>query len=146
MTSTHTSNRAWDAIVVVGGPAGTSAARPLAAAGTGTKKAQHPRYKACGGGVPLHTLRLLDTPVDAVVGGAVDALGVTRFGALGFSKRSAEPFALMVMRDRIDALLLDGAEMAGAIVRQGGSRPTSGGDAGASMAGDSWLPPTARPA
>ena len=105
-----------------GGPAGSSAACALAAAGARTlvlEKAQHPRYKACGGGLPLRTLRLLDTPVDAVVEGAVDTLEVTRFGTLGFSKRSTEPFALMVMRDRFDALLLDRAEAAGAIVRQG---------------------------
>ena len=52
--------RAFDAIVVGAGPAGSTAARELAAAGARTlvvERAAWPRYKACGGGIPLRAER-----------------------------------------------------------------------------------------
>ena len=111
----------WDAIVVGGGPSGSTAARRLAAAGARTlllEKASHPRYKACGGGVPVRAARHLDGPIDAVVEDAVDTIEVSHFGRRSFSKRSPRPFAYMVMRDRFDRLLVEGAEAAGATVHQ----------------------------
>ena len=57
---------AWDVIVVGGGPAGLAAAHAAASAGASTlvlEKAEHPRYKTCGGG-------LIGTSLSAVPGAA----------------------------------------------------------------------------
>ena len=68
-------------------------------------RATFPRYKACGGGIPLRTERLLSFPIDSVVEDSVHLLDVARFGKDRFLKDSGKPFAHMVMRDRFDALL-----------------------------------------
>ncbi len=111
----------WDVIVVGGGPSGSTAAGRLAAAGARTlllEKASHPRYKACGGGVTVRTLDLLDMSLSAVIEASVDTVEISYFGRRQFSKRSAKPFAHMVMRDRFDQLLLEDAEARGATVHQ----------------------------
>ena len=57
----------FDAVVVGAGPAGSTAARELAAAGARVlilEKEAFPRYKACGGGIPLRTEKLLPFPID----------------------------------------------------------------------------------
>lgn len=112
----------FDAIVVGAGPAGSSAARELAAAGARVlvlDRAEFPRYKACGGGIPLRTQDLLPFPIDSVVEDACSLLRVTHGGRHGFVRDSGTPFAHMVMRDRFDALLLDHAQRAGAQFRPG---------------------------
>ncbi len=113
---------AFDAIVAGAGPAGSTAARELAAAGARVlvvDRAQWPRYKACGGGVPLRTERLLPFPIDSVVEDSVSRIELAARGELAFTKRSRGPFARMVMRDRFDALLLEHAQRAGAELRTG---------------------------
>jgi geranylgeranyl reductase family protein len=110
----------FDAIVVGAGPAGSTAARELAAAGARVlvvDRANFPRYKACGGGVPLRTERLLPFPIDPVVEDSVSRLDVAYHGEMRFVRDSGTPFAHMVMRDRFDALLLDHATRAGAEFR-----------------------------
>jgi geranylgeranyl reductase family protein len=110
----------FDAIVVGAGPAGSTAARELAAAGARVlvlDAAEFPRYKACGGGIPLRTEHLLPFPIDSVVEASVDTLEVRWFGRMGFTRRSPGPFARMVMRDRFDNLLLEQARAAGAAFR-----------------------------
>lgn len=82
-------------------------------------RATFPRYKACGGGVPLRTERLLPFPIDSVVEQSVSRIEVTYRRRRSFVKRSGPPFAHMVMRDRFDALLLEKAEIAGAEFRPG---------------------------
>lgn len=112
----------FDAIVVGAGPAGSTAARELAAAGARVlvlDRADFPRYKACGGGIPLRTQKLLPFPIDAVVEDSVSLLRVTHEGGKAFVRDSGTPFAHMVMRDRFDALLLDHARRAGAEFRPG---------------------------
>ncbi len=112
----------FDAIVVGAGPAGSTAARELAAAGARVlvvDRAEFPRYKACGGGIPLRTVRMLPFPIDAVVEDSVSLLDVAWNGRMRFVRDSGEPFAHMVMRDRFDALLLDHAMGAGAEFRPG---------------------------
>ncbi|MDZ7727047.1 MAG: FAD-dependent monooxygenase [Dehalococcoidia bacterium] len=112
----------FDAIVVGAGPAGSTTARELAAAGARVlvlDGAQFPRYKACGGGIPLRTERMLPFPLDSVVEDSVHLLDVAWKGRLGFTRDSGEPFAHMVMRDRFDALLLEHAQRAGAEFRPG---------------------------
>jgi geranylgeranyl reductase family protein len=112
----------FDAIVVGAGPAGSTAARELAAAGARVlvvDRAEFPRYKACGGGIPLRTERLLPFPIDGVVEDSVSLLQVAHRGRQRFVRDSGAPFAHMVMRDRFDALLLEQASKAGAEFRPG---------------------------
>ncbi len=111
----------WDAVVIGAGPAGSTAARRLGAGGASTlllEKQRLPRYKACGGGVPARTLKLLDgLDISPVSEGHVDTIDVSRFGQHQFRKTSQRPLAWMVMRDRFDAFLTDLASQAGASVR-----------------------------
>lgn len=110
----------FDVIVVGAGPAGSTAARELAASGARVlivDRADFPRYKACGGGIPLRTERLLPFPIDTVVEDSVHRLDVSLLGAKRFVRDSGSPFAHMVMRDRFDALLLEQARAAGAEFR-----------------------------
>ncbi len=113
--------RTWDALVIGAGPAGARAAQQLSAAGASTlllEKQSLPRYKACGGGVPARTLRLLDDlDIAPVSEGHVDTIDVSRFGQPQFRKRSERPLAWMVMRDRFDQFLTDLAAESGASVR-----------------------------
>lgn len=112
----------FDAIVVGAGPAGSTAARELAASGARVlilDRAEFPRYKACGGGIPLRTERLLPFPIDSVVEDSVSLLDVALRGRQRFVRDSGTPFAHMVMRERFDALLLDQAQRAGAEFRPG---------------------------
>lgn len=110
----------FDLIVIGAGPAGSTTAREAAASGARVlilDRATFPRYKACGGGIPLRTERLLSFPIDSVVEDSVHLLDVARFGKDRFLKDSGKPFAHMVMRDRFDALLLEHGRKAGAEFR-----------------------------
>jgi geranylgeranyl reductase family protein len=112
----------FDCIVVGAGPAGSTAARELAAGGARVlvvDRADFPRYKACGGGIPLRTERMLPFPIDAVIEDSVSLLDVGWKGRMRFVRDSQTPFAHMVMRDRFDALLLERATHAGAEFRPG---------------------------
>jgi geranylgeranyl reductase family protein len=110
----------FDVLVVGAGPAGSTAARELAAAGARVlvlDRAAFPRYKACGGGIPLRTEKLLPFPIDSLVEDSVSLLQVSYKGGARFTRDSGEPFAHMVMRERFDALLLEQARTAGADFR-----------------------------
>ncbi len=109
--------RRFDAIVVGAGPAGSTAARELAAAGSRVAlvdAAEFPRYKACGGGIPLRAERLLPFPIASVVEDSVSRLEVAYRGRHQFHRSSGQPFAHMAMRDRFDGLLVEHARRAGA--------------------------------
>jgi len=112
----------FDVIVVGAGPAGSTAARELASSGARVlvvDRAEFPRYKACGGGIPLRTEKLLPFPIDSVVEDSVSLLQVSHRGESRFTRDSGAPFAHMVMRERFDALLLKHARKAGAEFRPG---------------------------
>jgi geranylgeranyl reductase family protein len=111
----------WDVAVIGGGPAGLSAAHAAAAAGARTlilERAEHPRYKTCGGG-------LVGASLTAVKGlpslPARDEITIATFtlrGGREFTRTDARPLLAMVMREEFDAALLDRALAAGARVRQ----------------------------
>lgn len=112
----------WDVVVVGGGPAGLSAARSAATAGARTlvlEKAEHPRYKTCGGGLIGPSLRHLPEGFAVPARDRVDRATFTLAGGRAFT-RSGEhgPFVAMVRRDEFDLALRGVAEAAGAAIRE----------------------------
>lgn len=123
-----------DVAVVGAGPAGAVLARDLAAAGVRVallERERLPRYKACAGGIPLRTERLLDFSIDAAVEDTVTGLDITHLGRHRFRRDAGVPVARMVMRDRFDALIVERAREAGALAVPGAGvrrvTPRSGG-------------------
>jgi geranylgeranyl reductase family protein len=109
----------WDVAVVGGGPAGLAAARAAAAAGARTvvlERAEHPRYKTCGGG--LMGASLAAAGLDRLPSrDSITAATFTLRGGRGYTRRHAEPLLAMVLRDEFDDALRRRAEAAGATVR-----------------------------
>jgi len=112
----------FDALVVGGGPAGSTTAYRLAEAGASVllvDKATFPRDKPCGGG--LTTRALLHCPVDPspVVEEEVDLVELRfRYGD-SVTRRARRPVIRMTQRRRLDAFLLDAARERGVEVREG---------------------------
>ncbi|MBM2618039.1 geranylgeranyl reductase family protein [Actinoplanes sp. LDG1-06] len=113
---------AWDVAVVGGGPAGLSAARAAAAAGARTivlERAEHPRYKTCGGGLIGTSLSYASAHIDVPARDRISALTFTRDGRRSFTRRaSGRPFLTLVRRDDFDHAWYSAAVAAGAVVRQ----------------------------
>jgi geranylgeranyl reductase family protein len=111
-----------DTVVVGAGPAGSTAAHLLAAAGRRVllvDRAVFPRDKPCGGGVTIRAARLLPCAIDPVVEDLVDRLEVRLRYRGGFERVAREPVVLMTQRRRLDAFLAEQAAAAGAEVRDG---------------------------
>ncbi len=106
-----------DVTIAGGGPAGTTAAIHLARQGVSVcliEKAVHPRYKVCGGGITARAARLLPVSVQEVVEQACHRVELRFWGKRqGFVARRDRPIIHMVMRARLDALLLDEAKRLG---------------------------------
>ncbi|MCY1137434.1 geranylgeranyl reductase family protein [Actinoplanes sp. Pm04-4] len=113
---------AWDVAVVGGGPAGLSAARAAASAGARTivlERAEHPRYKTCGGGLIGTSLAYADQHIDVPARDRISALTFTRAGRHTFTRRAtSSPFLTLVRRDDFDHAWYSAAVTAGAVVRQ----------------------------
>ncbi|MCW2931788.1 MAG: hyaluronate lyase [Actinomycetia bacterium] len=111
----------WDVAVIGGGPAGLSAAQAAAAAGARTvilERAEHPRYKTCGGGLIGASLSAVrDLPV-LPARDEIRAVTFTLRGGHDFTRSEAAPILTMVMREEFDAALLERALAAGAEIRQ----------------------------
>ena len=110
----------FDVIIVGAGPAGSTAAHDLAKSGAKVlllDKEKFPRYKACGGGIPIRTEKMLPFPIDSVIEDSVHLLRVSALGKHSFTRDCGEPFAHMVLRNRFDNLLLEQAQITGAEFR-----------------------------
>src|SRR5579864_2277020 len=99
-----------DALVVGGGPAGSTTAYRLARAGASVllvDRAFFPRDKPCGGGLTLRAVRQCPVDPAPVVEEQVDLIELRfRYGS-AVVRRAREPVILMTQRRRLDAFLLD---------------------------------------
>jgi geranylgeranyl reductase family protein len=112
----------YDVAVIGGGPAGLSAACAAATAGARTivlERAEHPRYKTCGGGLIGTSLGLATTRFAVPARDAISAITFTDGGHRAFTRRSpGRPLLTMVRRSDFDHAWCRTAVEAGAIVRQ----------------------------
>jgi len=111
----------WDVAIIGGGPAGLSAAHAAAAAGARTiilERAEHPRYKTCGGGLIGASLNAVKDLPALPARDEIRSVTFTLRGGHEFTKSDAEPIFTTVMREEFDAALLERALKAGAEIRQ----------------------------
>jgi geranylgeranyl reductase family protein len=112
----------WDVAVVGAGPGGLSAAHAAASAGARTivlERAEHPRYKTCGGGLIGTSLTIASARITVPARDTVGAITFTNDGRRAFTKRSPDrPLLTMVRRDDFDHAWYRAAVAAGARVRQ----------------------------
>src|SRR5436853_5861254 len=112
----------YDVAILGAGPAGSTAAYRLAAAGASVlllDKATFPRDKPCGGGVTGRAARLLPFSIEPVVEDGVARMDCGLRYRHRFSRRAKAPLAYMTQRVRLDEFLLRKAAEAGAEVREG---------------------------
>ena len=123
-----------EAIVVGAGPAGSTAARELAARGVEVlllDRARFPRDKPCGGGVTVRCDALLPFSIEPVVEDVVDGAVIQLREGRRVDRAYGAPLAYMTQRSRLDAFLAERAQEAGAGFRDGQRvrrvRPDGGG-------------------
>ena len=112
---------AWDVAVVGAGPAGLAAASAAAAAGARTivlERAEHPRYKTCGGGLIGASRAAAGGLIDVPARDDVRSATITLRGGQEYTRSHRETLLAMVVREEFDAALLKRAEENGAQVRQ----------------------------
>ncbi|MEU4216776.1 geranylgeranyl reductase family protein [Actinoplanes sp. NPDC026623] len=125
----------WDVAVVGAGPGGLSAAHAAAAAGARTivlERAEHPRYKTCGGGLLGSSLAIANPLITVPARDIVSAVTFTDRGRRSFTRHSGRhPVLTMVRRDDFDFAWYKAAVTAGAQVRQNAQVRTIAQDADA---------------
>jgi len=127
----------WDVAVVGAGPAGLAAASAAAARGARTivlERAEHPRYKTCGGGLIGASSAAAGSLISIPARDEIRAVSVTLRGGQEFTRSERAPVLAMVMREEFDAALLKRAAGDGAVVRQRAqARAIDQGDGDASV-------------
>ncbi|GLY05893.1 MULTISPECIES: geranylgeranyl reductase family protein [Actinoplanes] len=112
----------WDVAVVGAGPAGLSAAHAAASAGARVivlERAEHPRYKTCGGGLLGVSLRMSAATLAVPARDVITAVTFTHDGRRAFTRRSpGDPVVTMVRRDDFDHAWMRSVVEVGATVRQ----------------------------
>jgi geranylgeranyl reductase family protein len=114
--------RRRDVIVVGAGPAGSTAAYRLAAAGADVlllDRARFPRDKPCGGGVTGRAARLIPFSIDPVVEHVVTHADLRLRYGRKHARGSGRPLVYMTQRRRLDHYLAERAAEAGADFRDG---------------------------
>jgi geranylgeranyl reductase family protein len=110
----------WDVAVIGAGPAGLAAANASALTGARTvvlERAEHPRYKTCGGGLIGTSLAAIPgTPIP--VKDEIYAATFTRNSRHEFTRKHDCPILKMVMRDEFDDALRRRAVANGAVLLQ----------------------------
>ncbi len=109
----------WDVAVVGAGPAGLAAASASARAGARTivlERAEHPRYKTCGGGLTGISLAAVGT-LAVPVRDEIRAATFTLNGRHEFTRTHDTPILAMVLRDEFDDALRRRAQADGAVLR-----------------------------
>ena len=112
----------YDALVIGAGPAGSSCAHQLAAAGARvllTDKARFPRDKPCGGALTWRSVRQLPVAIDPVVEHVVDRIELRLRYRSRFERQASEPLMVLTQRRRLDLHLVERACAAGAEFRDG---------------------------
>jgi geranylgeranyl reductase family protein len=113
----------WDVAVIGAGPAGLAAASAAAAAGAATivlERAEHPRYKTCGGGLIGASLAAVGTQVPWAARDRIEEATFTLGGRHPFTRQHTEPILAMVLREEFDDALRLRATELGATLRQRG--------------------------
>jgi len=114
-------DREWDVAIVGAGPAGLAAALAAAAGGARTvvlERAEHPRYKTCGGGLIGTSLAVAGDRIAVPARDQIRAATVTLDGRRAFTREDRDPLLAMVTREEFDDALRRAAVAAGATVRQ----------------------------
>jgi geranylgeranyl reductase family protein len=111
----------WDVAVIGAGPGGLAAAHAAATAGARTivlERAEHPRYKTCGGGLIGPSLTIAAPRIDVPASDTIRALTFTDRGKRAFTRHSPNPILTLVRRDDFDFAWYKAAIATGAHVRQ----------------------------
>jgi geranylgeranyl reductase family protein len=111
----------WDVAIIGAGPAGLAAALAAAARGARTivlERAEHPRYKTCGGGLIGTSLAVAGDRIAVPARDQIRAATVTLDGRRAFTREDRDPLLAMVTREEFDDALRGAAVAAGAAVRQ----------------------------
>jgi geranylgeranyl reductase family protein len=112
----------YDAVVIGGGPAGSTTAYRLAQEGASVllaDKASFPRDKPCGGGMTLRAVRQCPVDPTPVVEEWVDTVELRFRYRASVVRTARQPIVWMTQRRRLDAFLLDAAREQGVEVREG---------------------------
>ena len=111
-----------DVIVIGAGPAGSTAAREIAARGASVlllDRAKFPRDKPCGGGITIRTAELLPFSLDPVIEDTILGAHLRLRDGNDITRRHHRPITYMTQRSRLDHFLVERAQDGGVDFRDG---------------------------